>query len=139
MNREKRSERSTGWTVPAAFLALTFLGSGAVAGEVRAKETLAAREAMIAKETLAAQEDPVVVDITVRGMACDMCVRALERKLSSEIEEIEDLEIHLESGKVGFRLPDGSKHTDEELRKIVRSAGFSVERIERKPDGDPGA
>lgn len=142
MNREKRSGGSITWTVPAAFLTLTFLASGVEAGEVGAKETVAAGEALIAKEvlvgkeTLAAQEDPVVVDMTVRGMACDMCARALERKLGSEIEEIEELAIDLETGKVGFRLPDGSKHTDEELRTIVRSAGFAVERIERRPDGE---
>jgi copper chaperone CopZ len=104
-----------------------------------AQEAVAAKEAVAMKETVAVKEDPVVVEMAVRGMACEMCVRALDRKLNTEVEDLEDLEIDLGTGRVSFRLPDGSKHTDKELRRIVRSAGFSVERVDRTPDGEPGA
>ena len=139
MNREKRREVPTARTVPAAVLAAVLLVPGAGAEDVWAKETRTSAEMPAAREAPHLGADPVVVEMTVQGMACDLCVQALERRFKRDVEEIEDLEIDLETGKVGFRLPDGSKHTDEDLRKIVRSAGFAVERVERKPDGDGGA
>lgn len=77
---------------------------------------------------------PEIVEMVVPGLSCPFCAYGLEKRLQQEIEDLSDLEIEAATGKVTFRVADGSKLSDEDLRTIVRKAGFSVEELERRPD-----
>ncbi len=84
-------------------------------------------------------EGPEVVEMVVTGLSCPFCAYGLEKRLRSEIEGLSGLEIEARTGKVTFRIPEGSTYTDEDLEEIVKKAGFAMRELERSPDsGEAG-
>lgn len=82
---------------------------------------------------------PEEVEMVVTGLSCPFCAYGLEKRLREEIEDLSDLEIEARTGKVTFRVEDGSAYTDDDLRDVVRKAGFRVAELDRKPDsGEDG-
>lgn len=76
---------------------------------------------------------PEEIEMVVTGLSCPFCAYGLEKRLRSEIEDLGDLEMEARTGKVTFRVEDGSELTDERLRKIVNDAGFTAKEIDRRP------
>ncbi len=112
------------WMGGALLLIAALLVPGAVSAE----------EGSVA-EHLAAAADPEVVEMVVLGLSCPFCAFGLEKRLRAGIEDLSDLEMEAQTGRVTFRVADGSKYSDDDLREIVKKAGFSVDELERTPVG----
>ena len=72
------------------------------------------------------------IEMTVEGLACALCARALERQLA-EIEGSQAFEIDVDTGEVAFGVNDGHGLTGERLRDLVEAAGFRLEEVRRAP------
>jgi len=72
------------------------------------------------------------IEMTVEGLACALCARALESQLA-EIEGSQAFEIDVDKGEVAFGLNDGHGLNGERLRDLVEAAGFRLEEVHRAP------
>lgn len=72
---------------------------------------------------------PRRVVITVKGLACPFCVYGLEKHLR-KLPGAVAVQVDLEKGKATVDLAEDSKATEEDIRKAVKKAGFTVDRIE---------
>jgi copper chaperone CopZ len=72
------------------------------------------------------------VEMTVDGLDCPLCERALQRKLA-EIEGSGGFEVDLASGRVTFGLAEGFELNDRMLRDLVEEAGFRLTAVTRAP------
>ncbi|MFQ5736448.1 MAG: heavy-metal-associated domain-containing protein [Thermodesulfobacteriota bacterium] len=75
------------------------------------------------------------VSITVDGLSCPFCAYGLEKKLK-KMEGVENLVIDIENGRVEIILKDKSYYDQDELRRLVKDAGFTPRGIEVKDTGD---
>lgn len=71
------------------------------------------------------------IDISVKGMVCSFCAQGIKKKFSAD-EAVEQIDVSLEKHRVGLVLKDGKDIGDEKITEVLREAGFSVEKIERK-------
>jgi hypothetical protein len=83
-------------------------------------------------EAAATPAGPEQIELVVTGLSCPFCAYGLEKRLRSEITDLDDFQIDAATGRVSFRVKDGSKLTEERPRKIVRDAGFTAQQIERR-------
>ncbi len=67
--------------------------------------------------------------IEVNGLACPFCAYGLEKKLRSNIKNLENLDIDFKNGYVTFTYPKSNKPSEENIKKIVADAGFEVNKI----------
>ena len=74
-------------------------------------------------------EDFVYIKIRVDGLSCPFCAYGLEKKLK-KIKGAQDVAIELNLGLATLHVPADKKPTEEELRKIVKDAGFTPREIE---------
>ncbi|MBI4513902.1 MAG: heavy-metal-associated domain-containing protein [Gemmatimonadetes bacterium] len=81
---------------------------------------------------------PQRIDMVVLGLSCPFCAYGLEKKLK-KVEGLTDISIDFKTGKVRMAVRDGSKVSDERLKKLVKDAGFEVEEISRSPLPESGA
>lgn len=72
------------------------------------------------------------IEMTVEGLACPLCARALERQLA-EVEGSQAFEIDVDTGEVVFGVTRGHGLNDERLRDLVEAAGFRLEAVHRAP------
>lgn len=119
---QMRSTIRPTWTGVPALLLVALMAPGAVEAEP------------VSSPATSSEPAPEIVEMVVPGLSCPFCAYGLEKRLRQEIEDLSDLEIEAATGKVTFRVADGSALSDEDLRTIVRKAGFSVEELERRPD-----
>ena len=79
-----------------------------------------------AQETAKAQEtsEKTYIKIVVDGLSCPFCAYGLEKKLK-KVSGSEDIVIALTEGEATMSVPKHQKPTEEELRKIVKDAGFT--------------
>ena len=75
---------------------------------------------------------PQRVNVTVTGLSCPFCAYGLEKRLR-RLEGLDSLRIEFQSGQVALYLRDGSKVSDQEIRRLVKDAGFEARKIERAP------
>lgn len=68
--------------------------------------------------------------ISVNGLVCDFCARALEKTFSKK-DEVTDINVNLESKIVTVNFEDGQNLSDETLTELITDAGYNVEAIER--------
>ena len=68
---------------------------------------------------------PAATELTVEGMNCSHCVKAVSDSLKS-IEGVNDVGITLETGKV---IVHGSVADKSKLNEAVESAGYKVKRV----------
>jgi len=74
------------------------------------------------------ETDKTYIKIEVDGLSCPFCAYGLEKKLKN-IDGSKDVSIQLEEGEVTMSVPLVKKPTEEELRKIVKDAGFTPKEI----------
>ena len=80
--------------------------------------------------TVSAQEtsEKTYIKIVVDGLSCPFCAYGLEKKLK-QVAGSEDIFIGLTEGEATMRVPKDQKPTEEQLRKIVKDAGFTPRTI----------
>ncbi len=114
--------RESAWVALAAIVSLTILPA-----TVRAQQ----EPSDSPQGTPAA--GPQKIEMTVLGLSCPFCAYGLEKKLR-KLEGVTALDIDFKSGRVEIALEDGSKASDERIRKLVKQAGFEIEgEIRRSP------
>lgn len=70
------------------------------------------------------------VQLTVDGMSCPFCAYGLEKRLRS-LPAVDSLAVRVGDGLVQIREKDGHRLTDEELRREVARAGFTLRDVRR--------
>jgi len=85
--------------------------------------------ALFTTNTVNAQTtEKTYIKIEVDGLSCPFCAYGLEKKLK-KIAGSKDVFIQLEEGEATMSVPKDQKPTEEELRKIVKDAGFTPKEI----------
>lgn len=72
------------------------------------------------------------IEVAINGMVCSFCAQGVERKLRS-LPATESVNVNLEQRLVLLTLRPGATIADEQLRSLIRNAGFDVRQIRRLP------
>jgi mercuric ion binding protein len=70
------------------------------------------------------------VTVSVKGMVCGFCAQGITKKFKSEAS-VESVDVSLEKKKVTLDLKEGQSLSDDAIQKILKDAGYNVEKIER--------
>jgi len=70
-------------------------------------------------------------DLRVDGLACPFCSYGIEKKLT-KTEGVEKVDIDLKNGLVVVKTADGKTFTEDQLRNIVKDAGFTMKSMTEK-------
>ena len=68
------------------------------------------------------------VEVNIEGLSCPFCAYGLEKKIK-EIDGTANIKIDVQKGLLTFSFLKGKKVTEQKLRKIVKSAGFTPKKI----------
>lgn len=66
--------------------------------------------------------------LEVEGLKCQYCANRLERELQT-LEGIESVTFDLKANHVALGLADGQSLPEEQLRKTVEDAGFTLVKV----------
>lgn len=72
------------------------------------------------------------IEVAINGMVCSFCAQGVERKLRS-LPGAESVQVDLSKRLVSVTLRPGATLTDEQLRNLIRNAGYDVRQIRRLP------
>jgi mercuric ion binding protein len=70
------------------------------------------------------------IKVSVKGMVCGFCAQGIEKKFKTE-EAIKKIDVSLENKLVTLELKEGKDIENGKIEKILKSAGYNVENIER--------
>ena len=73
--------------------------------------------------------------ITINGLVCDFCARALEKTFSKQ-EEVKNIDVNLDTGLITVNFNEGKTLDDANLKKSVIDAGYNIETIKRISDAE---
>jgi copper chaperone CopZ len=110
-------------TTPLIMLAL-LAGLSAAPGTLRAQD----RGQQVSAATAAG--GPQRITVTVNGLSCPFCAYGLEKRLR-KLEGLDSLHIEFRTGQVALYVRDGSKVSDQQIRRLVKDGGFEASKIER--------
>jgi len=68
--------------------------------------------------------------VGVDGLSCPFCAFGLEKKLK-KVENVESISIDMDKGQAVVIAKAGAIIKEEDLRKAVKEAGFSVSSLEK--------
>lgn len=68
--------------------------------------------------------------ISVNGLVCDFCARALEKTFGKR-DEVKAIDVNLETKIVTVNFNDGKTLDDETITQIITDSGYNVEGIHR--------
>lgn len=71
------------------------------------------------------------ITLRVDGLSCPFCAYGLEKKLKS-FQGVSNLDIKVNDGLAAMDVRPGTMLTDEQLKKAVRDAGFTLRSIKRE-------
>lgn len=71
------------------------------------------------------------IDVHVKGMVCGFCAQGITKKFK-EISDIQTIDVSLEKKIVTLVTKEKSDIKDDEINKILKDAGYNVEKIDRK-------
>jgi copper chaperone CopZ len=74
-------------------------------------------------------ENKTYIKIWVDGMACPFCAYGLEKKIK-KIENSNDFFVEINEGYISFSVNSDKIPSEEELKIIVKEAGFTARKIE---------
>ena len=77
-----------------------------------------------------APENTKTVNVTVNGLVCDFCARALE-KVFSKRKEVDSINVDLDNALVQIFVKQDESIDDETLTKLITDSGYNVTKIER--------
>lgn len=69
------------------------------------------------------------IKMWVDGMACPFCAYGMEKRIK-KIDGLVDFYVDINEGFITFGVPAKSKPTEDELKEIVKEAGFTLRKIE---------
>lgn len=83
--------------------------------------------------TVPAYAQPGKPDITmsVSGLVCDFCARAIEHVFRKQAA-VSDVNVDLDNGKVTLALKSGKSIDDKTLKKLMTDSGYTVTAISRR-------
>ena len=70
------------------------------------------------------------VHVSVNGLVCDFCARALEKVFGKE-EAVKGIDVNLDTKVITINFNEGQSLDDETITKLVTDAGYNVEGIHR--------
>ena len=79
---------------------------------------------------LAATSTAATIEMTVNGLVCAFCAQGIEKKLK-KFPATSEVVVNLEQRLVAVALKDGQDISDEDLRKALQGAGYTVKAIAR--------
>ena len=88
------------------------------------------------KHDMAKTEQVKVIDqkgdahVSVNGLVCDFCARALEKTFGKK-DEVKSIDVNLETKIVTVNFNEGQTLDDETLTQIITDSGYNVEGIHR--------
>lgn len=88
----------------------------------------AAAESTIQTFENVAAKDKVFV--SVNGLVCDFCARALE-KVFSKRDEVVGINVNLDKGEVLVAMREGQTINDETLTQLITDSGYNLTAIKR--------
>ena len=68
--------------------------------------------------------------VTVNGLVCDLCARALEKVFSKEAAA-KAIDVNLDTKIITINFNDGQSLSDDRVTELVLDSGYNVEGIER--------
>lgn len=68
--------------------------------------------------------------VSVNGLVCDFCARALEKTFGKK-DEVKAIDVNLETKIVTVNFVEGQTLDDETLTQIITDSGYNVEGIHR--------
>ena len=71
------------------------------------------------------------IKVSVKGMVCGFCAQGIEKKFKAE-PSVQKVDVSLETKLVTIDLKDGKEIDNGKIEKILKDAGYNVEKIERK-------
>lgn len=73
---------------------------------------------------------PERITVTVTGLSCPFCAYGLEKRFR-KLDGLDSLHIEFQTGRVALYVRDGSKVSDQQIRRLVKDGGFEASKIER--------
>ena len=75
------------------------------------------------------KEEMIYMKVWVDGMACPFCAYGLEKQIKKAIKA-KNFQVDINAGFITIAVPKDKKPSEEELKKIVKEAGFKISKIE---------
>jgi copper chaperone CopZ len=79
---------------------------------------------------MTAASSAATIEMTVNGLVCAFCAQGIEKKLK-KFPATSEVVVNLEHRLVAVGLKDGQDISDEDLRKALTDAGYTVKTIAR--------
>ncbi len=79
---------------------------------------------------LAERECSNRIDVSVNGLVCDFCARALE-KVFDDKQAVKEIAVNMDKGIVKVHLQPGETLSDEAITGLVTDSGYNVRTINR--------
>ncbi len=70
------------------------------------------------------------VHVSVNGLVCDFCARALEKVFGKE-EAVKGIDVNLDTKIITVNFNEDQTLSDEKLTELITDAGYNVEGIHR--------
>lgn len=70
------------------------------------------------------------VRVSVNGLVCDFCARALEKVFGKQ-EEVENINVNLDTKIITVNFKEGQNLDDETIKTLIQDSGYNVEAINR--------
>lgn len=70
------------------------------------------------------------VHVSVNGLVCDFCARALEKTFGKQ-EAVKGIDVNLDSKIVTINFNEGKTLDDDTITNLITDAGYNVEGIHR--------
>lgn len=68
--------------------------------------------------------------ILVNGMVCSFCSQGITKNFKEQ-PAVQEVKVDMEKKEVAVSLKEGAELTDEEITKLIKDAGVSVDKIIR--------
>lgn len=70
------------------------------------------------------------VEVSVNGLVCDFCARALEKVFGKQ-EEVESINVDLDAKIISVYFKEGLSLDDEVISELITDSGYDVQGIQR--------
>ncbi len=71
-------------------------------------------------------------EMRVDGLACPFCAYGIEKKFKA-MEGTEKIDVDLDKGLVSVDVAEGTKFTDEQMKKLFGDSGFTYRSMKVSP------
>ncbi len=70
------------------------------------------------------------ISVNVKGMSCQMCVKKIKHEFV-KLGKTESVEVDVEKGLATLSEKKDVKLTDDEIKQLIKNAGYEVTEIKR--------